>query len=64
MGRRPHSIILCAFYLMHLDGKDLRQQTLSERRAILQRLIGADAESRMQFSEEFDGDADTAEEGL
>ena len=29
---RPHSIILYAFDLLHLDGKDLRQQTLIERR--------------------------------
>jgi bifunctional non-homologous end joining protein LigD len=41
---------------MHLDGRDLRQQALSERRAILKTLIGNDGESRIQFSEEFDGD--------
>src|ERR1700674_4131114 len=44
----PHSIILYAFDLMHLNGKDLRQQTLSERRSILKTLIGTDAESRIQ----------------
>ena len=33
MRVRPHSIILYAFDLLHLDGKDLRQQTLIERRA-------------------------------
>jgi DNA ligase D-like protein (predicted ligase) len=69
MRWQPHSIILYAFDLMHLDGKDLRQQTLTERRASLKTLIGTDAESRIQFSEEFDGDADAlfkacAEEGL
>jgi bifunctional non-homologous end joining protein LigD len=37
-------------------GIDLRQQTLSERRAELKNLVGAEAESRIQFSEEFDGD--------
>ena len=58
MRWRPYSIILYAFDLMHLDGKDLRQQTLSERRSILKTLIGTDAESRIQFSDEFDGDGD------
>src|SRR6478609_1292757 len=56
MRRQPHSIILYAFDLLHLDGKDLRQQTLTERRAVLKNLIGDDAHSRIQFSDEFDGD--------
>jgi ATP-dependent DNA ligase len=69
MRSRPYSIILYAFDLLHLDGKDLRQQTLSERRALLKRLVGDDAESRIQFSDEFDGDGDglfkaCAERGL
>ena len=58
MRRQPQNIILYAFDLLHLDGKDLRQQTLSERRAELKRLVGSDAESRIQFSDEFDGDGD------
>ena len=53
---RRHSIILYAFDLLHLDGIDLRQQTLAERRGELKRLVGAEAESRIQFSDEFDGD--------
>jgi bifunctional non-homologous end joining protein LigD len=56
MRWRPHSIILYAFDLMHLDGADLRRQTLSVRRSILKALIGGDDESRIQFSEEFQGD--------
>jgi bifunctional non-homologous end joining protein LigD len=52
---RPYSIILYAFDVLHLDGK-FRQQTLSERRAELKRLVGSDADSRIQFSDEFDGD--------
>src|SRR5262245_21236709 len=59
MRRNPHSIILYAFDLMHLDGKDLRQETLLERRAYLQALVGDDDESRIQFSDEFDGDGAT-----
>jgi bifunctional non-homologous end joining protein LigD len=56
MRRQPHSIILYAFDLLHLDGKDLRQETLCERRAVLKHLVGSDADSRIQFSDEFDGD--------
>jgi DNA ligase D-like protein (predicted ligase) len=58
MRRQPQSIILYAFDLLHLDGKDLRQQTLLERRANLKHLVGANAESRIQFSDKFDGDGD------
>jgi bifunctional non-homologous end joining protein LigD len=66
---RPQSIILYAFDLLHLDGKDLRQQTLIERRASLKTLLGTDERSRIQFSDEFDGDGDAlfkacAEQGL
>jgi len=53
---QPYSIILYAFDVLHLDDKDLRQETLSERRALLKQLVGDDADSRIQFSEEFDGD--------
>src|SRR6476469_473291 len=58
MRRQPHSIILYAFDLLHLDGKDLRQQTLLERRASLKALLGSDDQSRIQFSDEFVGDGD------
>ena len=58
MRWQAHSIILYAFDLMHLNGKDLRQQRLSVRRSILTALVGTDEESRIQFSDEFDGDGD------
>jgi bifunctional non-homologous end joining protein LigD len=58
MRQQPHSIVLYAFDLLHLDGKDLRQQTLIESRASLKHLVGADDQSRIQFSDEFDGDGD------
>ena len=58
MRWRSHEIILYAFDMLYLDGHDLRPQTLLERRAKLRRLVGADAESCIQFSEEFDGDGD------
>ena len=57
MRWRPHTVILYAFDLMHLNGRDLRQEPLSERRSILQTLIGTDNESRIQFSEGFQGDS-------
>jgi DNA ligase D-like protein (predicted ligase) len=56
MRWRPESIILYAFDLMHLDGTDLRQRALADRRAILKALLRSDDESRIQFSEEFVGD--------
>jgi bifunctional non-homologous end joining protein LigD len=52
----PHSIILYAFDLMHVDGTDLRRESLAVRRSILKALIGRDEESRIQFSEEFVGE--------
>src|SRR6185436_7886859 len=42
LRQRPHSIILYAFDLLHLDCKDLRQQTLVERRASLKAPLGTD----------------------
>src|SRR5262249_21219107 len=56
LRRQPHTIILYAFDLLHLDGKDLRQETLLDRRAKLRTLVGDDDKSRIQFSDEFDGD--------
>jgi DNA ligase D-like protein (predicted ligase) len=52
---KSHNIILYAFDLLHIDGTDLRQHMLSHRRTLLKRLIGNDAESRIQVSDEFDG---------
>jgi bifunctional non-homologous end joining protein LigD len=45
MRWHPKSIILYAFDLMLLDGKDLRQQSLSVRRSMLKALIESDEES-------------------
>jgi bifunctional non-homologous end joining protein LigD len=59
LRRQPYSILLYAFDLLHLDGNDLRQQSLLERRAKLKALVGDDDESRIQFSDEFDGDGAT-----
>jgi bifunctional non-homologous end joining protein LigD len=51
----PQSLIFCAFDLLHLNGKDLRQRQLLERRARLEELIPS--EHPFLFSEEFSGDA-------
>jgi bifunctional non-homologous end joining protein LigD len=56
MRWRPESIILYAFDLMHLDGADLRRETLSIRRSVLKVMVGKDAESRIQFSQAFVGE--------
>jgi bifunctional non-homologous end joining protein LigD len=53
---RPQSLIFCAFDLLHLNGKDLREQPLLERRAKLKELVPT--ERPFLFSEEFTGDAD------
>src|SRR5262249_32076055 len=56
LRRHSHEIILYAFDLLLLNGRDLRKSSLSERRLLLKSLVGNNAESRVQFSEEFDGD--------
>ena len=53
---RSNGIILYAFDLLHLNGNDLRQQPLVQRRAALQHLVGEDTDSRIQFSEAFGGE--------
>ena len=50
-------LVFYGFDLLHLDGEDLRNQPLLERRSKLARLLGADDKSLVQFSQEFVGDA-------
>jgi bifunctional non-homologous end joining protein LigD len=52
---QPQRLIFCAFDLLHLNGKDLRDQPLLERKAKLKELIPG--EHPFLFSEEFTGDA-------
>src|SRR5262245_49233162 len=49
-------LILCAFDLLHLSGKDIRDQPLTERRSKLRELFPS--EHPFLFSEDFTGDAD------
>jgi bifunctional non-homologous end joining protein LigD len=51
----PHRLIFCAFDLLHLNDKDLRDRPLLERRGKLKELIPS--EHPFLFSEEFTGDA-------
>jgi len=54
---QPSRLIFCAFDLLHLDGKDLLDRPLVERRAKLLQLVSRDQDSAIRFSEEFIGDA-------
>ena len=54
---QPQRLIFYAFDLLHLNGKDLRNSPLLERRGALKKLIGRHQKSPLQFSEEFTGDA-------
>src|SRR6187399_253508 len=52
---RPQKLIFGAFDLLHLNGKDLRERPLLERRTKLRELVPS--EHPFLFSEEFSGDA-------
>jgi bifunctional non-homologous end joining protein LigD len=54
---QPTRLIFYAFDLLHLDGKNLLDRSLVERRAKLLELVRHNQESAIQFSEEFIGDA-------
>jgi bifunctional non-homologous end joining protein LigD len=54
---QPHRLIYYVFDLLHLDGKDLRDRPLIERRATLKELLQRQrSQSPLQFSDEFTGD--------
>ena len=55
---RRNSLIFYAFDLLHLDGKDFRNRSLMERRAVLKKLLGNDLTSPLQYSDEFVGSAE------
>ncbi|CDX21544.1 ATP dependent DNA ligase [Mesorhizobium sp. ORS 3324] len=54
--RRPQDLYLAAFDLLHLNGRDLRDTALKDRREILQALIPPG--SHIQFSEALPGTGD------
>jgi bifunctional non-homologous end joining protein LigD len=45
LDAEPHKVLLFAFDLLHLDGKDVRREPLEERWACLRRLIAPDPHS-------------------
>jgi bifunctional non-homologous end joining protein LigD len=52
IAREPDKLVLLAFDLLHLDGRDLRNLRLEQRRGLLERLLGPnDAGKPIQFSE-------------
>ena len=52
VGRSPERLVLFAFDILALNGRDLREEPLLDRRRRLQDLIGLDPTSRLQFSAE------------
>ncbi len=52
IGRLPERLMLFAFDIMALDGRDLRAEPLLDRRRRLQDLIGVNPNARLQFSAE------------
>jgi ATP-dependent DNA ligase len=52
----PHRLVLFAFDLLFLDGRDLRDWALEQRRAKLRWLIKPDPRSPLQFSDHYEGE--------
>lgn len=57
VGGRRHDIMLAVFDLLRLNGKDLRELPLSERRNALKVLIGKPPPEGIVFSDSMEGDA-------
>ena len=53
----PHTLRFYAFDILHLNGEELRDQPLIDRRTELKGLLGRDPTSPLQFSDEFTGDS-------
>src|SRR5687768_15325798 len=51
----PHRLVMFAFGLLFLNGKDLRRLPLTERRKLLRDLIPKDPCSAIQFSDHYEG---------
>jgi bifunctional non-homologous end joining protein LigD len=52
IAREPDRLVLIAFDLLHLDGRDLRNLRLEQRRTLLERLLGPNETGwPIQFSE-------------
>ena len=55
----PERLAYYAFDLLHLDGADLRDRTLEDRRLLLQDLLNSAPGLPLAFSESFEGDGGT-----
>jgi bifunctional non-homologous end joining protein LigD len=56
--QHDHAAVLCAFDLIELDGKDLRQQPIEERKRILARLL-RQSQLGLAFNRHYDGNGAT-----
>jgi ATP-dependent DNA ligase len=56
IDREPHRLVLFAFDLLFLNGKDWRREPLLERRSRLEELIDKDPCGAIQFSDHYDGE--------
>jgi bifunctional non-homologous end joining protein LigD len=56
MGKASHKLVLFAFDLLYLDGRDLRQKPLLDRKQLLAELLGRSKSSRLQYVDHFQGD--------
>jgi bifunctional non-homologous end joining protein LigD len=54
--REPHRLVLFAFDLLFLNGKDWRREPLLERRSRLEGLIDKDPRGAIQFSDHYTGE--------
>src|SRR5262245_40212848 len=54
--RAPHRILYFAFDILHLNGRDLRDRPLMDRRELLRMLVNPDKRSAIQFSDHVEGD--------
>jgi DNA ligase D-like protein (predicted ligase) len=56
MDREPHRLVLFAFDLLFLNGRDWRREPLLERRSRLEGLIDKDPRGAIQFSDHYNGE--------
>jgi bifunctional non-homologous end joining protein LigD len=56
LDRQPHRPVMIAFDLLFVDGADLRQAPLVERREKLRRLIPTNPRGAIHFSDHFEGE--------
>jgi DNA ligase D-like protein (predicted ligase) len=56
MEHEPHRLLMFAFDLLFLDGRDLRREPLWKRREKLRQLIPFDPQAALQFNDHYEGD--------